>query len=662
MATPLEPSNDTQDLPLDSGEKEHGLDFLAPSAKSDSLGRLGHYEVLDVLGRGGFGIVLKAFDDVLHRVVAIKVLAPEMAATSPARKRFLREARSAASLRHENVVQIYAVEETPLPYLVMEFIPGETLQEHLDRNGPIDVSEVLRVGAQIARGLAAAHDLNLVHRDIKPANILIEDGLEKRVKLTDFGLARSADDASMTQSGIVSGTPMYMAPEQARGEHVDQRADLFSLGSVLYVMVSGRPPFRAANTLAVLKRVNEDAPRPIREIIPETPQWLCDVIAKLHAKDPAKRIPSAHAVAGILADRLTQSQLERRAAASTDAPTSPAATPVPTGARPVLGRWLALLVAAALIGVGGYALYERNFNQPKDVGNVPPKTFTVMEKNSPKLLPQPLATLLTSADYEWSPLENLGPAVNTDGRDLSPTLTADECTLIYSRGSTLWHSRRNSVAAPFAAAEPLPAIIAEGSDNPTITADGLLLAFSSNRDGNDDIWLSSRKSRDEPFGDPVRLPEPVNGPSWERAPLLSADGLTLFVTAARAGGPGGGEIVQFKRKTRDDDFASEMLLPAPINSPAFDVADWLSKDNRVLLSTKMALPPFELRLHVRPAADAPFGPTQHLGPPFDARNCGRPWLSPDGQRLYFHSREFPDGHGELDLWMTHRVPKQRTTR
>ena len=284
-----------------AADDEVPLGFLAPANRPDSLGRIGHYEVLQVLGKGGFGIVFRAFDDVLHRVVAVKVLAPQMAATSPARKRFLREARSSAQVRHENVVQVYEVGEQPLPYIAMEFIPGETLQQRLDRTGPIDVVEVIRIGRQIAEGLAAAHATDLIHRDIKPANVMLEGG-QLRVKITDFGLARAADDASISQSGIIAGTPMYMAPEQTRGETLDQRADLFSLGSVLYVMASGRPPFRANNTVAVLKRVAEDTPRPIREIIPETPQWLCDIIAKLHAKDPAERFQSAREVADVLAD------------------------------------------------------------------------------------------------------------------------------------------------------------------------------------------------------------------------------------------------------------------------------------------------------------------------------------------------------------------------
>lgn len=276
------------------------LTFLAPPTRPDSLGRIGHYEVLQVLGRGGFGIVFRAFDDVLHRVVAVKALSPRLAVSSLARKRFLREARAAAAVRHENVVQVYEIGEHPLPYLVTEFVSGETLKDRIDRTGPLEPLEVARLGRQIAEGLAAAHASGLIHRDVKPANILIDAGPTPRVKITDFGLARAADDAGMTEIGVIAGTPMYMAPEQVGGMVLDHRADLFSLGSVLYTMCTGRPPFRADSMLAVLKRVAEDSPRPIRGIIPEAPGWLCDLITRLHAKRREDRIATAREVADLL--------------------------------------------------------------------------------------------------------------------------------------------------------------------------------------------------------------------------------------------------------------------------------------------------------------------------------------------------------------------------
>src|SRR5436853_494145 len=179
-------------------------------------------------GRGGFGTVLRAFDEKLHRVVAIKVLSPAFAAHAAARKRFIREARAAAAVKNEHVVGIYDVQEDAQPpYLVMECIDGPSLQDKLDKQGTLGLKEILRIGMQIAEGLAAAHKQGLVHRDIKPANILLENGVE-RVKITDFGLARAVDDASVTQSGVITGTPMFMSPEQAAGEQlIDHRSDLF---------------------------------------------------------------------------------------------------------------------------------------------------------------------------------------------------------------------------------------------------------------------------------------------------------------------------------------------------------------------------------------------------------------------------------------------------
>jgi hypothetical protein len=292
----------------DPDDDDERLDFLDPDPSPGRIGWLGRYEVLEILGRGGMGIVLKAFDPGLHRIAAIKVLSPRLATSASARRRFLREARAAASVAHEHVVTIHAVDEVKgLPYLVMQYVTGRSLQQRIERDGPLELDAILRIGMQTAAGLAAAHAQGLVHRDVKPANILLENGIE-RVKITDFGLARAVDDASLTQSGIVAGTPVYMAPEQARGESVDHRCDLFSVGSVLYAMCTGRSPFRAETTVAVLKRVCDDTTRPIRDVNPSMPEWLVGIVARLHAKDPADRFQSATEVAEVLGRNLAQLQ------------------------------------------------------------------------------------------------------------------------------------------------------------------------------------------------------------------------------------------------------------------------------------------------------------------------------------------------------------------
>jgi serine/threonine-protein kinase len=295
-------SNDedvTDDLPL-------GL--LRPSDDPAMLGRLGQYEIVEAIGRGGMGIVLKGYDPQLNRFVAIKVLAPHLAASGAARQRFAREARAAAAVVHEHVIAIHSINvESSPPYLVMPLIAGQSLQQRIDRTGPLELKEILRIGAQVAEGLAAAHAQGLVHRDIKPANILLENGVE-RVKITDFGLARAIDDATVTHSGFLAGTPQYMAPEQARGELIDHRCDLFSLGSVLYAMCAGHSPFRAETTMAVLRRLCEDSPTPLRQVNADVPVWLAEIVEKLHAKDPAERFQSASEVAELLAQHLAHCQ------------------------------------------------------------------------------------------------------------------------------------------------------------------------------------------------------------------------------------------------------------------------------------------------------------------------------------------------------------------
>jgi serine/threonine protein kinase len=274
--------------------------YLTPTDDPRLLGRLGGYGVVGLIGCGGFGVVLKAFDAALNRYVAIKALSPQLAMSGAARQRFAREARAAAAVVHDHVVAIHAVAEAEgLPYFVMPYVRGPSLEKRLRQAGCLNAIEVLRIGMQVAAGLSAAHAQGLVHRDIKPANILLEDGAE-RVTITDFGLARAVDDGDLTRSGVIAGTPPYMSPEQSAGLAVDHRSDLFSLGSVLYAMCTGKPPFRGESALAVLRRVEECRPKSVREINPNVPTWLEGIIAKLHAKEPAGRFQSASEVAALL--------------------------------------------------------------------------------------------------------------------------------------------------------------------------------------------------------------------------------------------------------------------------------------------------------------------------------------------------------------------------
>ena len=303
-------SDQTHDSDVDVSESsrdqivESVMEFLGPTDDPAMLGRLGAYEVSGIVGRGSTGVVVKALEKRLNRFVAIKVLAPNFASNGSARTRFEREARAVAAVAHEHVVPIFAVDEfRGLPFLVMQYVGGGSLQQRIERDGPMDACEVVRIGMQVASGLAAAHAQGIVHRDVKPANVMLESGID-RAMVTDFGLARVADEASMTRSGAITGTPQFMSPEQAKGEYIDHRSDLFSLGSLMYTASTGRPPFRSETVYGVIRRVCESTMRPIQETNPEIPSWLEAFIDKLCAKDREERFQTAEEVRESLAREL----------------------------------------------------------------------------------------------------------------------------------------------------------------------------------------------------------------------------------------------------------------------------------------------------------------------------------------------------------------------
>jgi HD-like signal output (HDOD) protein len=258
--------------------------------------RLGSYELKSLLGRGAMGVVFKAFEPSLNRFVAIKMLAPELATSKAAQQRFAREACAAAAIQHENVVAIYAVRElTGIAYLAMEYVDGSCLEMQIQQRGPMPVMLLVETARQIAAGLTAAHAKNIIHRDIKPANILTENETG-RVKLSDFGLARVADDVALTAEGALIGTPFYMAPEIIHSEPATHQSDLFSLGGVIYMMATGRVPFLAQTMAAVFHAVTSSEPVSPLQLRPNLPGWLVEVILRLLKKKPSERFPNAAAV------------------------------------------------------------------------------------------------------------------------------------------------------------------------------------------------------------------------------------------------------------------------------------------------------------------------------------------------------------------------------
>ena len=295
----------------------------------------GRYRVEEVVGGGGMATVYRGHDAELDRPVAVKVLAENVVADPEFRERFLREARVAAKLLHPNIVQVYDVGEDDggRPFIVMELIEGDTLAQRA-RGRRLRVDEVVDVATQVCAGLQHAHDHGVVHRDVKPGNLLHRrDGL---VKIADFGIARAAEATQLTEVGTVLGTAAYLSPEQAAGEEVGPAADLYSLGVVVYELLTGRTPFQFGSLAELAAKQREGAVTPVRELAPAVPPPLEDVVMRCLARNPAYRPGSA-------------AELGQELSAVLEAPTAPLQHVSPPRRRRPEWVWLAAAVAAALV-------------------------------------------------------------------------------------------------------------------------------------------------------------------------------------------------------------------------------------------------------------------------------------------------------------------------
>ncbi len=312
---------ETKDAPIGAGETVvfhpeavHGTPaaqasatFVEDHATEPLPAAIGGYPVVEPIGRGAMGRVFLAEDTSLGRKVAIKVMHPSRATDPAARRRFLRESRATAAVEHHNVVAIHQVGEDAadgIPFIVMQLLRGSTLASHRACAGRLPVGDVLRIGREIAAGLAAAHERGLIHRDIKPENIFLE-GPSRTVKIIDFGLARDVGDdaalAQVTMDGAFVGTPAYMSPERIGDKPLDARSDLFGLGVILFELLADRPPFTGTSMMAVLASIARGQPLELREAAPDVPADVADLVMRLIAHDPADRPADARAVVDAIA-------------------------------------------------------------------------------------------------------------------------------------------------------------------------------------------------------------------------------------------------------------------------------------------------------------------------------------------------------------------------
>lgn len=448
---------DEQDRPAPAGEAGMTIDFaresspaasaqsgtssnlLEPPRGGDEVGWLAHYRVLRPIGVGGMGLVYLAEDTQLGRQVALKVIRPELAASPDAASRFMREARAAAAIKHDNVVTIYQVGESHgVSYLAMEYLQGVSLQRWLDRGKKPSIDLILRIGREVASGLAAAHKLGLVHRDIKPANIWLE-APNGRAKILDFGQARAQrEDVQITREGAIVGTPSFMSPEQAAGEPAYAPSDLFSLGCVLYRLCCGKLPFEGNTIISVLNALANHNPSPPIELDPEIPEDLNALVVSLLAKSPSARPPSAQAVYETIRGLERQLVLKRQTLVLDTSSGTGTMVSAPLPRLPGAGRatvetppanprrWLTIIAAGSLVPVAlglGYLLIPSGRRPAAD------RTQAVPADKAADPAPEAPAAVAKVEPEKPAPQPEPGPknavAATSETKAVSETKTVD---------------------------------------------------------------------------------------------------------------------------------------------------------------------------------------------------------------------------------------------
>jgi len=507
------------------------------------IGRmLAHYRIEARLGAGGMGVVYKALDTHLNRTVAIKMLPPRAVSDPGRRERFIREARAASALDHPNIVTIHDIAEADGQlFIVMQYVSGKTLRELLAQ-GPLPLNDALRYAVQIADGLARAHARGIIHRDLKPANVMVSE--EGPVKILDFGLAKLTEPLESeetvtapagppeTEQGTVLGTVAYMSPEQAQGKRVDARSDIFSFGSLLYEMVTGRAPFRGDSRLAVLSAIVRDEPEPVSQLTPAAPPELEKLIGRALRKDPERRWQAM----ADLRVALTEIKEESESGAG------PASLPVPRQ----LSRWVWIAGLAALaVAIGGGVWFHRARTTTEPA--VPPPRTVLLTSFSGRELEPALSPDGKQVAFVWDGVTGdnfdiyvkLVEAGNplrltTDpAPDSSPAWSPDGSRVAFVRQSEAGHAvfvvpalggPERKVAQSAAIARPDVSLSGPWSPGLAWSPDGRFLAIvdRSSPLGPNSIFLLSLET-----GERRRLTSPGPVSFTDEFPAFSPDGQTI---------------------------------------------------------------------------------------------------------------------------------------
>lgn len=643
---------------------------------------LSHYRVVEQIGAGGMGVVYRALDTNLGREVALKVLPPEVAVDPERVARFEREAKALAALDHPNIVTIFSVEEAQgRRFLTMQLVHGRNLGTLLTPGG-MAVERVVRIGAEIADALSAAHERGLVHRDLKPGNVMVTD--DGRAKVLDFGLAKlrpghvelaeatGLPTQDVTTAGLILGTTPYMSPEQAEGRTIDHRSDIFSLGVVLYEMLTGTRPFRGDTPVAVISSILKDTPPRVIEVKPAVPAGLDRIVARALAKDPARRYQSALDLRIDLEEQLLPSGL-------------------PSGPTAVLGRaprrhWKgALLAVVGMLAAGGaWLLWRGEVLRPRQIG----RRISFSQVTA---LPGVEAYPSLSPDGQWVTYTGLGPTgldvflQSTSGQtpiNLTADLPADDDQPVFSLdGQRIAFRSGREGGGIFVMGRTGEAVrrVTRAGFNPAWSPDGTRLVYANERvglmplnwEGVSELWVVPVEG-----GEPRRLGsgdgvQPCWSPHGQRIAYQTRLGTTAqmdIMTVPAAGGepapvlsdratdwsptwsPDGrfiyfvsdrGGSMNLWRIAVDEASGRARGEPEPVTTPAPFVAHpSFSADG-----TRIAFSSVIMRQNIEMAAFDPvkLTLTGQTWLTTGSRQWSSPDPSPDGTRVAFYSRDLPEG-------------------